>query len=122
MEVVVDQIGSPTSSDTLAEVIFELLRRDDVRHGLYHFCNEGVASWYDVACAVERMIGCGEEESVVHPCLSSDFESGIVRPKYSVLSTRKLYSHFPYLLEYRVHWQDALSDVVQDVVMSEENE
>ena len=120
MKAVMDQLGSPTNADTLAEVILDVIVHGDVEPGLYQFCNEGVASWYDVACAVERMLG--ESNGVVELCLSSDFESKVKRPKYSVMSTKKLYEHFPYLVEHRVHWYDALSDVVQDILMSEDDE
>lgn len=117
MEAVIDQIGSPTSSDTLAEVIIDIVIHNDVKPGLYQFCNEGVASWYDVACAVERMLG--ESSGLVFPRLSSDFESKVKRPKYSVMSTKKLYEHFPYLIEHRVHWYDALSDTIEEILMEE---
>ena len=49
ISVVSDQIGTPTYAGDLADVILKIISSKNTNFGLYHYSNEGVASWYDFA-------------------------------------------------------------------------
>ena len=48
ISVVSDQIGTPTYAGDLADVILKIISSKNTNFGLYHYSNEGVASWYDL--------------------------------------------------------------------------
>jgi len=80
LQVVHDQIGSPTYTLDLARFLVELVRTD--RYGIYHASNTGSCSWYEFACEIFRMSGLAV---TVDPCLTSEFPRPAPRPAYSVL-------------------------------------
>lgn len=84
VKVVCDQIGTPTYAGDLAAFIFWLIssRKYKGNYGLYHYSNEGTASWYDFAVAVARLWNLPGK---VEPCLTSEYWQRAARPHYSVL-------------------------------------
>lgn len=104
--VVDDQIGTPTSSASLALVIFEAMRRDLT--GVYHWTDAGVASWYDFAVAIaEEAVAAGKigRAPRVRPIPSSAYPTPARRPSCAVLdktATREA------LGTESVHWRLAL--------------
>ena len=84
INVVNDQKGSPTYSKDLARAIRELIERD--ARGIFHVCNRGRASWYDLA---KKAIELTELETKVVPVSTSEFPRPAARPKNSILSTKK---------------------------------
>lgn len=106
LNVVADQVGSPTYAHDLAQAIIAVMqaaheRRVDVP-GIYHYANEGVASWYDLACAIVRI---REYQCVVHPIRTEEYPLAAQRPAYSVLDKRKIRSTFDIEIP---NWYDAL--------------
>ena len=84
INVVNDQWGSPTYSKDLAKALRRLIDRD--ARGVYHVCNRGRATWFDLAKkAVEIM----ELDTKVVPVATSEFPRPAPRPKNSLLSTKK---------------------------------
>ncbi|MFI9509377.1 dTDP-4-dehydrorhamnose reductase [Nocardia sp. NPDC052566] len=83
IDVVDDQIGSPTYAADLAAGLLELVNRPDAPR-LLHATNAGRASWFELARAV--FAGIGADPDRVHPCDSSAFPRPARRPAYSVLS------------------------------------
>ena len=95
INVVFDQVGTPTSAADLAALIYAVITdRMLDRQGIYHFSNEGVCSWYDFAVEVRDLCGniCD-----IRPCHSNEFPSKVERPHYSVV---------PY-------WKDSLKECIQ---------
>ena len=87
ISVVSDQIGSPTYAGDLAAVILKIICSNNTNFGLYHYSNEGVASWYDFAKAIFET----HNSSIGLTAISSkDYPVAAKRPKYSVLSTKKI--------------------------------
>ncbi|MFE5645403.1 dTDP-4-dehydrorhamnose reductase [Rhodococcus sp. NPDC056516] len=86
VNVVDDQVGSPTYSLDLAGGIVELALRDFTGSSTFHVTNGGQASWYELARAVFEEIGA--DPTRVRPCSSADFVRPAPRPAYSVLSER----------------------------------
>jgi len=84
VSVVCDQVGTPTYAADLAAFLVRLISSRKVKKnfGIYHYSDEGTASWYDFACAIKRLSGLPGR---VEPCLGADFPQKAERPHYSVL-------------------------------------
>ena len=57
LNVIFDQVGTPTYAADLANAIFQVLSSESFVSGIYHFSNEGVCSWYDFTKTIHRMAG-----------------------------------------------------------------
>lgn len=90
LNVVFDQVGTPTYAGDLALAIFSILEGglDRGREGTYHFSDEGVCSWYDFAVEIARAVG--HDRCRISPCRTADYPTKAVRPAYSVLDKGKL--------------------------------
>lgn len=86
ISVVNDQFGSPTYAADLAEAILEIIASGNWVPGIYHYCNEGVISWYDFAVAIREMIA---SNCTVHPITTDQYPTAAKRPAYSALDTGK---------------------------------
>lgn len=100
--VVADQIGSPTYAADLAAAIMTIVETG-VKPGVYHFTNEGVASWYDFTKAIHRMAGI--KDCNVKPIHTSDYPTAATRPAYSVLDKKKITDDYQLTIP---HWEEAL--------------
>ncbi|OFY27720.1 MAG: dTDP-4-dehydrorhamnose reductase [Bacteroidetes bacterium GWF2_41_61] len=105
LNVVFDQIGTPTYAKDLAKVILIFIQRYTPQmKGIYHFSNEGVCSWYDFALEIVKLSG---RRCKVMPVTSDKFPTKAVRPPYSVLDKGKIKE----LLNIDIpHWRDSLAD------------
>lgn len=104
VNVVFDQAGSPTYAADLAAAILTVVHHPELEKnwGTYHFSNEGICSWYDLARLVARKAGAGAE---VLPCHSSEFPAKVTRPAYSALDKTKIKETFGIAVPY---WTDSL--------------
>ena len=100
--VVADQIGSPTYAADLAAAIMTIVEKG-VKPGVYHYTNEGVASWYDFTKAIHRMAGI--KDCNVKPIHTSDYPTAATRPAYSVLDKKKITDDYQLTIP---HWEEAL--------------
>ena len=100
--VVADQIGSPTYATDLAAAIMTIVEKG-VKPGVYHYTNEGVASWYDFTKAIHRMAGI--KDCNVKPIHTSDYPTAATRPAYSVLDKKKITDDYQLTIP---HWEEAL--------------
>ena len=91
IDVVSDQIGSPTYVVDLAEALISLGTQPTPPSGVFHFVNSGQASWYELACAVFELRGADPKR--VRPVGSDAFPRPAKRPGWSVLSTKKWCDH-----------------------------
>lgn len=110
LNVVYDQIGSPTFAGDLAAAIVAILPQ--IRSGqkaVYHYTNEGVCSWYDFAVAIMEMAGLSCE---VNPIGSDGYPTKAKRPYYSVLNKAKIRRDFNVKIR---HWREALADVLKQM-------
>lgn len=110
LQVVFDQVGTPTYAGDLADAIIAILRQRERSENrsreatdIYHFSNEGVCSWYDFALAIAR--GAGHDSCEIRPCHSDEFPSKVIRPAYSVLDKTKIKQTFGLTIP---HWTDSL--------------
>ena len=103
VNVVSDQIGTPTYAGDLAQAIVDILPQMTVENkGIYHYTNEGVCSWYDFATAIMVLshLNCQ-----VAPILSSEYPTKAIRPFYSVLDKTKIKNTFHLTIP---HWKESL--------------
>ncbi len=103
LKVVSDQVGTPTYAGDLAEFIMTLLEPGNLDNtGIYNYTNEGVCSWYDLACEVCELSGNLCE---VVPCKTGEYPVKAARPHYSVLDKSKVKTVFGVGIPY---WKDSL--------------
>ena len=107
IEVVDDQVGSPTYTLDLSVAIRALLERD--LWGVYHVSNSGHCSWYDFAKEILTQLGKDAVELV--PISSADLTRPARRPLYSVLSNEKLQRDAGITMR---PWQEALKDYLKE--------
>lgn len=108
INVVADQIGSPTFAGDLADAIVQIIpQMTRENSGIYHFTNEGVCSWYDFACEIMDMSGRGCR---VNPIKSHQYPTRAVRPFYSVLDKDKIKNVFGVEIE---HWKKGLEKCIK---------
>lgn len=91
LNVVNDQIGSPTYAADLANAIVTIIKHDHWQAGLYHFSNEGEISWYEFALAIQEIGGLDCE---VNGIPSSAYPTPAARPNYSLLDKTKIKATF----------------------------
>jgi dTDP-4-dehydrorhamnose reductase len=112
LRVVFDQVGSPSHGADIARAALEILPK--IQSGtrqVYHLTNEGVASWYDLACGIIQRAGLPCKVTPIH---SQEYVIRAPRPSYSVLDKSKIKADFGLSLR---HWGDALTECV-DLVRS----
>lgn len=105
INVVFDQVGTPTYAGDLALAIFSIVEGDMYagREGIYHFSDEGVCSWYDFAVEIARAVG--NSRCNIEPCRSKDFPTKATRPSYSVLDKDKIKRVFGIVIP---HWRESM--------------
>ena len=111
LNVIDDQIGSPTWAKGLAEAC--LFAAHNRIAGTYHWTDEGVASWYDFALAIQEVgvnVGLLDRKIPVHPIPSSQYPTPAKRPHYSVLdkvATRDAFAEIGLQ-----HWRQQLAEMM----------
>jgi dTDP-4-dehydrorhamnose reductase len=91
LNVVNDQIGSPTYAADLAQAIMTIVTHAYWQAGIYHFSNEGAISWYEFALAIQEISGF---DCLVSGIPSSDYPTSAKRPHYSLLDKSKITTTF----------------------------
>ena len=112
LNVVFDQVGTPTYAGDLALAIFSIIEAGvyEGNEGVYHFSNEGVCSWYDFA--VEIAAAAGNAGCRINPCHSSEFPSPVTRPPYSVLDKTKIKKVFDIDIP---HWRESMEYCIKRI-------
>jgi dTDP-4-dehydrorhamnose reductase len=107
--VIFDQVGTPTYAKDLARTcldIFSKEKRMDEKGKVFHFSNEGVASWYDFSKAIMEM---GNVDCLVKPIETKEYPTPAERPHYSVLNKAKIKAVFGIAIPY---WRDSLKECI----------
>lgn len=127
LNVVNDQIGTPTNANCLAQAIIEVVRcqmsdvgslnteekniNTNTQHstpstqhlyGIYNFSNEGSCSWYDFA---KKIFEINDIKIELNPILTNAYPTPAIRPKYSVLDKSKIKTTFGIEIK---SWEEAL--------------
>lgn len=107
LRVIADQIGTPTSAIDLAGLIRLIIPAlADGISGVYHFSNEGVASWYDFARKICKLLNLNCD---ILPIESKDYPQKAKRPSFSILNKSKIKNDFNVSIS---HWEEALEQCI----------
>lgn len=106
INVVADQIGSPTYAVDLAEIILQIISSGKWIPGIFHFSNIGIISWYEFALAIKAFTGSACK---INAITTAQYPTPAKRPAYSVLDTSKIQS--VYGLEMK-DWKDSLKSCI----------
>ena len=110
INVVYDQVGTPTYARDLALVIKMIVESELIeKQGVYHFSNEGAISWYDFAKAIIELSG---NKCNITPCKTEDFGNSVMRPHYSVLDKTKIKEALGMSIPY---WKDSLKECLSKI-------
>jgi dTDP-4-dehydrorhamnose reductase len=93
--VVADQFGSPTYAFDLAAAVMQMIDSQKFVPGIYHYCNEGIISWYDFAMAIKEING---SSCRVNPITTAAYPTPAARPHYSALHTQKIKDNYGLLI------------------------
>lgn len=115
LRIIFDQLGTPTWAGDLADTILKIITDPEsgkTKKGIYHYSNEGVASWYDFAIEVmiQSNISCR-----VSPIETREYPTAAKRPYYSVLNKAKIKTDFKLTIP---HWKEALHKCIEELELN----
>lgn len=106
LNVVNDQIGSPTYAADLAKAILTIISHPNWQAGIYHYSNEGEISWYEFALAIQEIGGFQCEITGIP---TTDYPTPAKRPHYSLLDKSKITNTFGVIIsDYRESLQKCM--------------
>lgn len=103
LNVIYDQVGTPTYARDLAAAILKIITGHKWQAGVYNYSNEGVCSWYDFAVAIRDIAGL---KTNISPIETYQYPTPAVRPKYSVLNKQKIKETYALEIPY---WRTSLA-------------
>ena len=112
LNVIFDQVGTPTFAGDLAQTILEILTQleaGSTKKGVYHYSNEGIASWYDFAVEVMSLSNL---KCRVYPIETFQYPTPAPRPSFSVLNKEKIKTDFGIEIQ---HWKSSLKKCIQEL-------
>lgn len=110
LSVIFDQVGTPTYARDLAQAILDILPNiKNKSPEIYHYSNEGVASWYDFAKAVFEF---SDVTCEVNPITTDQYPTPAKRPHYSLLNKSKIKNDFGITVPY---WRDSLRACLKEL-------
>ncbi|WP_421920073.1 dTDP-4-dehydrorhamnose reductase [Marinifilum sp.] len=114
LNVVVDQIGTPTYAYDLADCILQIIEKiksnkDFKDFGTYHYSNEGVCSWFDFATEIQLI---AKNKCTIHTTDSEEFSTLAKRPHFSVLNKSKIKNTFDLDIP---HWRERIYHCIKRI-------
>lgn len=112
LNVIFDQIGTPTYARDLAKAILDIIvkiRETNLKNygGIYHYSNEGVTSWYDFAIAIFRL---KNKAVLVKPIETKDYPTAAKRPHFSLMNKTKIKTTFDLEIP---NWERSLKNCLE---------
>ena len=111
LNVIYDQVGTPTYAGDLAHAILKIASRyaekKEFHPGIYHYSNEGVCSWYDFAKEIMDICGFNCK---INPITTEEYPQAAKRPFYSVMDKQKIKKQYEIEIP---HWKDSLKKCIQ---------
>jgi len=102
LRIIWDQIGSPTYAIDLAGCILTIIEDQNQQYGIYHYSNEGVASWYDFATAIFELSNTPVRTV---PIRTAEYPTKATRPAFSVMDKTKAKTNLGVAIP---HWRESL--------------
>ncbi|MBN2157856.1 MAG: dTDP-4-dehydrorhamnose reductase [Spirochaetes bacterium] len=115
VRVVADQWGSPTWSADLARMIVQIISSDSRSYGVYHYTNEGRASWHEFAreiYAISKKEGLVDRAVDITAIRTEEYPTRAARPKNSYLSKNKIKRIFNIKIP---SWKESLDSFIKDI-------
>ena len=114
LDIVSDQIGTPTYAYDLANLILQIVGSESFLENekptsIFHYSNEGKSSWYEFA---KEIISISGINCHLNPINTEDYPLPAKRPKYSILSKKKISQEYALNIH---HWKDALNDCLKNL-------
>lgn len=109
LNIIADQVGTPTYAIDLANVIFDVIHSESTAYGTYHYSNEGVTSWYDFAKAI---FDISETSVKLNPIPGSAYPTKAKRPSFSVMDKTKIKNTFNIAIPY---WRTSLVECIKRI-------
>ena len=115
INVVTDQIGSPTYASDLAKAILNIISNDNFNKKtfpteIFHFSNMGETSWSDFAKEIFKLANLNYK---VTPISSEQYPTPAIRPKNSILSKEKIKNHFKLQIP---SWKQSLKECLNQII------
>lgn len=108
LNVIFDQVGTPTYARDLAKTILDILPQiKNESPQIYHYTNEGVASWYDFTQSIFELTGI---DCNVNAITAEEYPLPAPRPHYSLLNKAKIKNDFGITIPY---WKNSLKKCLQ---------
>jgi dTDP-4-dehydrorhamnose reductase len=118
LNVIFDQVGTPTYAHDLAQAIMAIVNSESFNKTtfsskIYHYSNEGVCSWYDIAKTIFELsnVSCD-----VSPIETKDYPTPATRPNYSLLNKAKIKQSYKITIPY---WKDSLKQCLNKLAQQE---
>jgi dTDP-4-dehydrorhamnose reductase len=108
LTITTEQIGTPTNANDLAKALLEVIDSNSEKYGLYHFSNEGKATWFDFA---ESILKFSDQLATTNLAKTDHYRTFAARPKYSVLSKEKYTSNYGLTTE---NWRSSLQKLISN--------
>ncbi|TDQ09975.1 dTDP-4-dehydrorhamnose reductase [Pedobacter metabolipauper] len=109
LNIIADQIGTPTYAIDLAGAIFDVIDSGKAEYGVYHYSNEGAISWFDFAKAIFEL---SQTRVKANPIPTSQYPTKATRPKFSVMDKTKIKTTFGLEIPY---WRDSLKECLRQL-------
>lgn len=108
LTITTEQKGTPTNANDLAALILKIIETNNTHYGIYHFSNEGEATWYDFTKEILMNLNLPEDQQ---PSLKSveSYQTKAARPKNSVLDKAKVRKIIP-----TISWQESLKSLMNN--------
>ena len=112
LNIVSDQIGSPTYANDLAIAILTIIESSKFSKAseiseVFHYSNGGKCSWYDFAREIVQITG---KKCSIDPIFSKDYPQSATRPKHVLLDKDKIRDSFGLEI---IFWKDSLNKCIQ---------
>ncbi|SDN14025.1 dTDP-4-dehydrorhamnose reductase [Daejeonella rubra] len=109
LKVIADQLGTPTYAIDLANCIFHIINSSNTSFGIYHYSNQGTASWYDFAKAI---FDISDIPVKVLPIPGSEYITKAKRPAYSIMNKSKI----ELIMQIKIpYWHDSLKKCLSQI-------
>ncbi|MEI6124766.1 MAG: dTDP-4-dehydrorhamnose reductase [Bacteroidota bacterium] len=115
VNIISDQIGTPTYAADLAKIILDIITHEDLptHPEIYHFSDDGITTWYEFALLIAEIMN---SKTFIHPISTKEYPTPATRPQFSLLSKEKIKHDFNIQIPF---WQDSLKKCLAII---EENE
>lgn len=107
LNITTTQLGTPTNANDLARYVLNIIESDTNHYGIYHFSNEGEATWYDFA---EEILTYSKKRNQVTLNKTGFFKTLAERPEYSVLSKKKATKNFGPIKDWKISLRQLIDE------------